>query len=255
MANEKVEIKKADIEISLLANKNVIRWAGIVAGEVVVIMILLFLVVIPQWETAAQLREQYRQQQELANNLASKSEELDRFKADFLPKLATLDQAMPKSKDVGLMLSSLREIADKSGASIVEYKLEPGQVSGLTSKTVGEQSLEIELRVTGGTEAVQKFLKLIDASLPIKKIENLEVTSRSLQSVAGEQIQLPEVRILLLEYYLTDTSKAEAKVALSALDDEDQQILSQIGKYEKVAEVRPVSTESGTLGNENFFGL
>lgn len=241
----------------------IVRWFLIVSGELVFAVLLAALVIIPQLQSINQARANLEQRNQTLSDLRNKSDLLSGFSVQFAQKDDLIGQVLPDTKDVGLMLSSVRKVADTAGINIVGYSLNPGELLANTStanpaqKASGLQSLTIDLTIDGSPTSTQKFLSGLNESLPLKSIENMQILRTVVTNTStGSATQLLETKVSVRSYYMLSDITKDPASKLSPFTSDQQKLLGSLANYSKLDLSAAVqSTQSVILGNQNLFGL
>ncbi len=234
----------------------VIRWFTLVSIEIAFVVMLAFLVIVPQFNAINEARDNLAAQQALLDNLKNKSDLLTNFTFQFAQKDELIRQVLPPTKDVGIMLASIRQIAQGSGVETTGYSLTPGElVDTAVSPNPPANSIPsvvVEMTINGTPLSIQKFLSSINQSLPLKSIENLQVV-RNVVATRADITQILETKLTMKVYFLPTPSIKDPSPQLSPIDKDQAKVLDLVTGYTKV-ETATNSTPA-PLGNTNLFGL
>lgn len=250
------------LELGVNIDKRVMRVAGMLILEVLVLLGAGYFLLVPRINEINKLNNSLELQQTQLNNLNGKLQVLTEFEANVDHYRPILAAALPVTKDVGLTLSSLRQLATEAQIEIVSYSVDPVIVeeearpaafgSQAEQSTTRTDSFRMDLTISGQSGQVQRFLELVNTSLPLKVVEDMIITQGNVQEVAG----ILEMRVEIRNYFLPLTQKANPSGLLRALNEEESALLEEMLGFRTL----PLNEQGGVsgsspLGNQNLFGL
>jgi len=256
------------MELGIDVDKRVLKTAVVVVLEIVVLVLSGFLLVKPRWDELSQLRHDLSVQRAQLRNLGTKLDILERFQLERNGYVRVLTSAFPPSKDVGLVLSSLRSLASDSQIDMVGYKVDPVVIDGeekkpggatTTSNPAGSiraktESFVMEVTISGKALDIQEFLGKIDGSLPLKVVEDVVITRGG--EVRQESSEVLEMRLRIRNFFLPVTQQVNPAGLVRALSVEEGELVEIISAYRGlVVTDEGLVRESIPLGNQNLFGL
>lgn len=195
----------------------------------------------------------YQNADKLLGKVKTKSIELDNLtkKVSILTKLdpvvlqervEVLDSALPAKKDVLLYLTSIDSLSRELGLTFGGLSLSPGELTVATgsadkaSKTLGLQSLDTEIKMTGTDDSVYTFLRTIEGVLPLMQIKNIKV------SVIGtDQYSLA----LTLGMLWASPEVGDIKGPVTLFGEAEDKYFNQLAEYRRFDEkiVAPINQE------------
>lgn len=246
--NEISSVMGVSLGVSL--DKRILSWMAALAFELVIIAVVAVLFLVPQVGKWNELNRDIKKEGKLLESKNNKVQLIADLSVVMDPTEETLRMALPRSKDIGLLLSSLRQQTAQVGVKMETYTLNPGEVSGVavTKKvTSNDSGLPIELTVSGRIEALRKFLDLINTSLPIKKVDSVQVVSSEIR----EEVRL---KLKLVMYFMPFSEKDVANNPLRELNKNESELLNAIQTWARYSQ-KGNDVNTVPLGNSNLFGL
>jgi hypothetical protein len=239
------------IEVGIDVDERILKWAGVLVGEFVTAGIISFLIIVPQVAKIQQANQSLAKEKKNLSDLQYKSELLANFSIDFANKEDTLTSIFPQKRDVGLVVSSLRQLANDTQVELVTYSVKTAADD--KSKPGGNNvpALTVELTVNGSTEGTQGFVNETNRSLPLKSIENLQVV-RNLVATGSAVQQLIQTKLTVRSYYLPFNVKVDSNKPLDPFGDRQIAALNDLATYVKPKVLSAPSLES-PLKNPNLF--
>lgn len=257
------------VELGMDVDKRVLKMSGVLILEIVVLLVSGFLLVKPRWDELQRLRGDLSVQQIQLKNMQAKLEALELFEVERSNYDKVLSAAFPTSKDVGLVLSSLRSLASDSSIEVIGYSVDPvvidssekkpaefgsavaPQAAGQRTKT---ENFMMEVTISGRALDIQAFLDRINASMPLKVVENVIITSGT--EIREESNELLEMRLKVKNYFLPLTQKANPSGLVRALSSDEYALIDKMNEYSSlVLTTGGAVREDIPLGNQNLFGL
>lgn len=246
------------LDLGVSIDKRVLRVGVLFFLELAVLFVTGYFLLVPRMLEINKLRNNLELQDAQLESMTVKLETLEVFETEAARYDVVLRGALPITKDVGLTLGSLRQLARETQIEIVSYSVDPVVVdeSGTTptrvvdGQTAGAKAgnFRMDLAISGQSGQVQNFLELINTSLPLKVVEDMEIIRGDVQTVGG----VLEMRVVIKSFYLPFTQKANPEVPLKVLSEEERLFLDQMTTFRTLSGV-----DEGTipLGNQNLFGL
>lgn len=141
---------------------------------IVACLIAFVIIVMPQINGVLSAKDQERQEQiklqKLQNNLNILSS-LDQ--AELGANLDTLSRALPSTKDFAGIISSISDKSVQAGVLLGDFSFNVGDLSTINTGVSSFPSLQINLTVTGSSESIFTFIKLLYKSLPLAEISTV----------------------------------------------------------------------------------
>lgn len=243
------------LELGFDVNHRVMRWVGVLFLEVVVILVVVLGLLLPKIKEVQKTRKALVKDQVKVKQMQKKLDQLDEFVVEFGDKKEFFADVFPINKDVGLVLSSVRQISNQTGVDIVGYGVDSVVVENenedkATKRKVG--SFGMEVTVVGISERIQDFLRLMDESLPIKVVNDVKVTS-GIRSIE-EGGDLLEVKVSVDNYFLPIGEMSDPLLDLTEISEADRELMEELEGY-AVVNQDGSSLEMIPVGNTNLFGL
>lgn len=236
------------LDLGFKFEQRLTRWAGILVGEVMVIILATAFLLVPQISKIQAEIETLSKNQTLLANLQKKLSLLDDFSVSFAGKDVVMGNVFLADKDPGLTLSSLRQVANKAGMTMTSFKIAPEVLTGqkTTVAKKGPQSVKLDLTVAGPSTSVDAFLKLMNESLPLKTVDSLEIAQ---DPVLVNQLDLK----MTVSVYVADATVNVSTLGLiQPFSEANTALFNQVtGYFSAVTTAQPAVT----LGNPNLFGL
>lgn len=250
------------LELGVNIDKRVMRVASMFILELVVLLVAGYFLVVPRITEINRLNNNLELQETQLNNMNRKLDVLTEFEGNQARYDTVLKAALPVTKDVGLVLASLRQLAQEAQIEIISYSVDPvivdeerqavafgAQVARTTTRT---ENFRMDLTIAGQSSQVQRFLELVNTSLPLKVVEDMVITQGNVQEASG----ILEMRVEIRNYFLPLTQKANPSGLLRILNEKESALLEEMIGFRTL----PLSSEGTTtdgvpLGNQNLFGL
>lgn len=198
---------------------------GVYVGVLIALVILIFKILIPQVQSVFANKTVVNGGSQRLEALQTKTQTLRTTnKIEVSNRLKLLNIALPIEKDIGLMLSSIDNIAAKSNTRLGTFSVKVGsfatQSAIPTTSSIGVPSLEVRLNLIGKTADIAEFVRQTSKALPL-----MQVTSVSIGGVSST--------VQLLYYY-------KPPIPISQTVDIPLPILSSQNKTLKEIEGREV---------------
>lgn len=159
-----------------------IKEYGVYLLAFLVFLTLASRVLLPQIENIFQNRAQLLESSQRAEDLDKKVKLLASLdKTTGTQKLQRLNLALPREKDVGMMLAVLEQVAGRTNVSLGTFSLSVGsldasQGAAIKNSKIGVPSLEVKLNLKGGVGEVSRFISQLRHTLPVMQIANAEIS-------------------------------------------------------------------------------
>lgn len=214
-----------------------------------VALILVFIAVVPIFQNATRLLGKIKTKSAELQSLTTKVSILSKLDPVVLQeRVKTLDAALPPRKDVLLYLVSIDGLSRELGLTFGGLSLTPGELTGASGSAKksavagGLQSLETEIRMSGGEDSVYTFLRTIEGVLPLMQIKDIKV------SILGEdQFSL----ILTLGMLWAEPTTIDVKGPVSLFGTEEDKYFNQLSQYRRFEGVAAAPVEQG--GKQDLF--
>lgn len=235
-------------DVGIKVEEKVTRWVAILMGELVVVALVAWLLLIPRVQEVIRVREELSVQQKLAQDLERKVSMIETFAVEFAGSDQLMNNVFMSSKDTPALLAMVRDIAVRAGMSISGYRIaatkleEPEAVGGRGAVSV--VPIEVEITIGGPTGQVNELLRLLDESLPIKRVTNLEIGKSTPENL--------ELKMKIAAYVFPAAVKPNALGLVKPFTAENRALFERIQTFYQPQLTQPEET---ILGNPNFFGL
>lgn len=188
-------------------------------------------------------------------------------KATFLQEMDTnqlekrvrdVEQIFPSKKPSLEFLNSMRSLSQEDGVTLGAFTLKPGQLEKqeeaggqtATQKVVAEnklQDFQVQFDATGTLGNISKFVKDLERTAPLCKIENLDL---SLRNYASESSIL-KIDLQARIYYQAPPKTIPAlETPITMLSQQEGKILDELIAFK----FYPMQVAPGvTLGKDNLF--
>lgn len=217
-------------------------------GTMLSAVLLVVLAVLPLYHSTSGLLAQIKSKTTDRSALGTKVSLLTQLDTNVLTaRVQTMDQALPPRKDVLMYLIAIDGLSKQLGLSFGGISLAPGDVSTGSAnqqgtKIAGLQSLDTDIRVSGGEESVYSFLRTIEQVLPFMQIKNVKVSVS-----ADSQYQLS----LTLGMLWAPPVTADVKGPVTLFTDQEQAYFTQLSQYASFG--AGTTFVSGTGGKQDIF--
>ncbi len=247
---KKTTIKLFGVDVDFGADPGLVKWLFVLVLEVTLLGLTGFVFLRPSWQDFGVMRSNLKKERETVLGLAAKVELLETFQLQNAKKYQyVLEDVILPDKDVGLVLSSLVNLAKSIGVEVTDYSLKPGEIYTQVSEpqVKSNNEIEIELSVTGSSTLVTSFLQLVDTSLPLKQIKNLGI-----KSIEGSEGQISELALELVAYYLPFEREFNQAEILRPFTSTHLSLAEELGLYARFEVPTIIEVPKG---KENLFGL
>lgn len=240
------------VELGFQIEEKVTRWVGILSLELVAVVIVGWLILAPRINEIFQVQSQISQQKKLLADLRTKVGLLEDFMVEYAGQDELMAAVFMPYKDTAQMLALIRDIADRAGMSTTGYRLAATNLvtpeqTGARAAVVNVEPVEIEITVSGSAANVASFLQLLDESLPIKRVTELEITKASL---SGANLEL---KMKVASFTFPLKVQPNALGLIKPFSAQNRELFERLGTY-----YRGTARQTETLpilGNPNLFGL
>lgn len=238
-----------------------LKWIGVLGLELVLLVTVGFVVLVPKWNEIQKMQRDLKENQTIVRSLQQKVTMIETFDVEIKNRYGfMLTDVILAEKDLGVLLGSVNQLAARTGTQVVNYSLKPGDVFVGEADAIKEKNIKgkaastleevnMELVIAGSSNGITDFLKLVDASLPLKEVQDIAV-----KSAEGGTGEVFELKIDLNVFRLPVASVTNATEVLKPITDEDLALANQLASFVRY-EVAAPSTSSAELGNGNLFGL
>lgn len=154
-------------------------------GVIMGVLLLIFLVIIPQTTTIIdklQLIDIQKEELETLNSSLTTVQSINDEELDSDFNLVT--KALPPEKNVELIFTALSDAAANSGTQLEDFSVELGGIYGKSvagsTKTVGSPTIQVSAHIAGGdARSVNEFMKELAHTLPLSETTKLDITGGS----------------------------------------------------------------------------
>lgn len=241
-------------KLDVQTDPRLIKWGGVLALELIVIVMVFVVMLMPQITKLQKMQKDLAAEKKIVLDLVNKTELIESFGLNVLSSYPfILSDVVFTQKQVGVFISSLSQLATRAGVEVVSYSAKPGEIYSTATggqEAVGKanQSFEVSVVVSGEAQKTMEFLRLVNASIPLKKITDIGI--KSSEGTEGSF----ELELKVEGYYISDNKQVDLKAILSPISDEDMALASQLQSYIKFQN-QVLETNQVEVGNENLFGL
>ncbi|OGD79922.1 hypothetical protein A2368_02515 [Candidatus Collierbacteria bacterium RIFOXYB1_FULL_49_13] len=240
------------INLGVTFDKRILSWLAAIAAELVVAAVVIFVFYLPQMTEWEKLNKEIKKQETLLESKRDKVKMISDLEAVIGEAEDTLELALPPNKDIGLLLASLRQQSALVGVRIDTYALNPGEVSTAENKAKNNKNAEIdsglpiELTVSGQIDNLRRFLDIVNTSLPIKKVDNVQV-------VSSEDRQQTKLKLEMVMYFMHRDEKQVESNPLRMFTQGEMDLLRSLSGYASYNQQR--DAVDVPLGNNDLFGM
>ncbi len=225
---------------------------------------LVIFAIIPQFQETLDLYSQLTNEKPKLEKLQKKLVELDniQFSPEFSQE-AIVDAALPSKKPLLELLTSLNTIAEADRVSITEFTLSPGLIATSeaeiqadakkSANTDGVDSIDLEMTVAGTFDDVGKFMLDLEKISPFTTIVQLGLSSRASGDDFSEAASDMQAQISTKSYFFTQSVAASIEAALPALNQKEQDVLTELANFSNVDLPEQLEVTGGGL--EDLFGV
>lgn len=172
------------IEIGVKVDNRLTKWVGMAFAIAAVVILVVWLVLAPRINDIQKVNKKIKQQEALLDNLNKKLDLIDEFSVDFSGQDDLMNKVFFSSNDSAAFLMLLRNLVDKAGMRIVNYKIGSSTLKTIDAKkTAAKDEISVEITINGPSGQVDTLLRLLDESLPIKTVSDFKITEGSLNGV------------------------------------------------------------------------
>lgn len=141
------------------------------------VCLLVFLqVIIPQVQDLASIDKESQLIREKINTLKKNTNYLSSLdESDLDSKLKVVSSALPPEKDFAAIIGAIGKAANESSVSVDDYSFQVGELSTKSASFSTKPSIAITLRITGGLDGCQRFLKELNKSLPLSEVASVQL--------------------------------------------------------------------------------
>jgi len=251
-----------DINLQNLIRSRRFLVVAIVAG--VLTLILLLIVIVPQFQGAFKSRKENIAAQKKLAQLRKKTVALDAVRS--LPvyqQQELINKILPSRKAVFELLSALEQMGQRSGVSLSDLELAPGLLATESAQAqknarvssenvrLGVETVTLRLNVTGGRAQINQFLQSVNQVMPLTSVTKMDLQSAGGDNQLNTSNSQYKNQIELSTYFFTKSVSATVESELPALGAEEEVVLKSLGNFVQTPYVRPTSIIGG--GNLDLF--
>lgn len=209
------------------------------AATFMLAFLLLFVAVLPMYRSASGLLKKIDSKSKELDALTEKVAVLSQLDPTVLSdRVRVLDSALPPKKDILLYLNSIEGLSKELGLTFGGLSLSPGDITEATGSAAvapatnkkkpavktaaGLGSLDTEIKMRGGKEAVYTFLRTIEDVLPLMQIQDIKVTV-----LTGDQYSLA----LTLGMLWAEPVTVNVKGPVTLFGAEEDKYFTQLSGY------------------------
>lgn len=207
---------------------------------IIVSFFLLFNVIIPELNNWFSIRKEVAATRQQISVLQQNINFLNNLDKGILnSQLQTATQALPATKDFGMMLNAISNASATSGISLNDYSFEIGNIASssgqlTTSKYSGLSSIQVTVTVNGNLGQIRKFVQSLQNSLPLSEVTTIN-GSGSNMTIAIIFYQKP-----------FPTTNFSADTPLTPVSQEQVTLLQNLSKWEVPVLQNSTSSSSGS---------
>ena len=213
-------------------------------------LLLVVVAIVPIYQSASTIYADIEKKSAELDALNTKVSILTKLDANILiERVSVIDKALPPRKDVLLYLSSVDGLSRELGLTFGGLSLAPGDVTeatGSASKSTkssgGLQTLQTEIKMSGGKDGIYTFLRTIEEVLPLMQIKDVKVT------VAGED---QYTLALTLGMLWAEPATADVKSKIVLFGDSEEKYFSQLSSYRRFEPV--ISGGENQVSKQDLF--
>lgn len=237
---------------------------AVAIGLGIVSACLVIFAIIPQFQETLELNSQLNTEKPKLDRLQRKLVELDNIQ--FSPEFSQreiVEAALPSRKPLLELLTSLHTISEADNVSITEFFLNPGLVAtdeasivaeaARRRNTVGVDTIEVEMTVSGTFDDVGKFLIDLEKISPFTTIVQLGLSSRVSGDDFTEQARDMQAQIITQSYFFTQSIAASVEAPLPVLNQLEQNVLRDLADFSTIDLPEQLEITGGGL--EDLFGV
>lgn len=255
--------KKFDLNIFLRYFLRTRRYLAIATGTVLLAVLAIIWIIIPRigkvqaaWDDMNEASEKLEELQDKLNKLETVEQQ------DLYLQRERLHSILPSYKPVLLILSEIQRVSGETGTVIVDFGVNPGQISTQSAQPArsareDDEFVDTEVTIVGRVEQINDFLKSIGTITPLT-----EITSMTLRSITREGVIAPDEQSnegifeaaisLQSHFYLgKPTLRVDQKLIEYQLDQNFSSQLQQFVLPERSEQFLPQGIEGG--GKEDLF--
>jgi len=149
-------------------------------GVILACILMVFLVVIPQFQQYLKSQEELKtqtQKLEVLKNNYNFLSNLDNSKSS--SDLNTLSLVLPPNKDFAGIMNAISFVAAKTGTSVGDFEFSVGDISGVVQGVTAYPSIKIDVNLVGNTQALMQFVAELYKTAPASEITSVKAGGAS----------------------------------------------------------------------------
>ena len=204
-------------------------------------IVLVILVVIPQFKTLLKVREQAKQASIVLDRLKKDLGVLESQDKEILEsQLRTSNLALPTNKELGGILNALYTAAERSGVSIGRFSFQVGNLGSEDKSNVKFSTIGLSLSLDSGILAINSFIDIIGKTLPISDISAIKTDDN--------------VSNISLLFYYRALPQTNVSSRIMPISQKNLELLSKINDYNNATEIAlPAESASVSAKSTNPF--
>lgn len=140
----------------------------VVVAIVTVSTLLLFLLVIPQYQQLLIDQQEIKEIRERISVLKKNKSFIESLDKNVLQSnYETVTTALPPDKDYAGVLNSIAAAAVESSVALQDYEFSVGPLASSAAVVSNAQEITLRLNLLAATDATQKFLEIMNQTLPL----------------------------------------------------------------------------------------
>lgn len=223
----------------------------------------LFIIVYPQVKHVLSVRQDLAKKQDDVKQLKQKVTQLNQQLAatDYLTSNDTVQLALPNSKPLLEVLTSLDQVKRASEVELFDLETNPGLLatsSGrISSKNAAKaESLDLKFTIKATFAQVSQFMDLLEKVAPFTTISAFEISGNgptTAEQAQGNEEELIQVTIETKTFFYNPTVKYAITTPLPKLSQENTVVIAKLAEF--MAIPLPEQREITGGGSADLFGV
>ena len=249
-------------DVTLKSVLRIRRFLYVPLISVILIVVLTFVVVVPNFRQIFTLRKEIAEAQEEFDRLTVKKETLESLEREVLDgQVEKLLEALPSEQAYLVWIRTLNSIAQNNNITLDSFGLSPGSVATSSSlPRVGQdtdadpgrqvsassnlRNVALGFGISGSLNSIQSFFSDLESALPLIRIGNIEVMGSSQFSRLGAEFSI------FLFYAPLPSQLGTVSRPILKLNEAEEELYASLLSFNSYRE----ATESSVpVGRENIF--
>ncbi|MBP9670001.1 hypothetical protein KBD75_01220 [Candidatus Woesebacteria bacterium] len=223
-------------------------------------LFLLLVAVLPLYKNAFGMISKIKSKSSELDTLTDKVSVLSQLDPTVLKdRVNVLDSALPPKKDILLYLNSIEGLSRELGLTFGGISLTPGDITEASAsatannagnqrkqpvkKSTGLETLDTEIKMSGGQSSIYAFLRSVEDVLPLMQIKNIKV------SILGNDQYSLAVTLGML---WADPNTTGVKGAVTLFGAEEDNYFNQLASYRRFESLE-LNNDSGSQKKQDLF--